>query len=378
MQKKTIGIVGGGQLGRMFIQNALNYDCTIHCLDPSADAPAAVYAHTFVQGKLTDYETLVNFGQACHILTIEIENVNTAALRTLQAQGKTIIPKPEHIELIQDKRLQKQFYKAQNIPTTEFLLTENKADLRLHASFLPAVHKLGREGYDGRGVQILRTEADLSLGFDKPSVLEKLADIRLEIAVIVARNAKGEIVSFAPTEMVVNEEANLLDFLYAPARISATEAKAAQDLAETVVQKMDFIGLLAVEMFLTKDGQLLVNEVAPRPHNSGHHSIEACESSQFEQHLRTIMDWPLGSTKTRSCAAMLNILGAEGYEGEAYYEGLEDVLRMSGVFIHLYGKKQTKPFRKMGHVTIIAQTEEEVFSKVKKIKQKFKVITSKK
>ncbi|TAF33606.1 MAG: 5-(carboxyamino)imidazole ribonucleotide synthase [Cytophagales bacterium] len=369
----VIGMVGGGQLGRMFIQNALNYNCQIHCLDPDAQAPASIYAHHFICGSLTDYQTLLDFGKDCDLITIEIENVNTDALKALEGMGKKVFPKPEHIQLIQDKRVQKQFYKDHQIPSTDFVLTENLSDLQQYAHFLPAVHKLGREGYDGRGVQLIREASDLKLGFDKPSVLEKMADIKVEVAVIVARNEAGQIMSFPPTEMVVDASANLLDFLYAPARISDKEAEEAQKLAESVVLKMQFVGLLAVEMFLTQSGELLVNEIAPRPHNSGHHSIEANDCSQFEQHLRAIMGWPLATTNTRCKAAMLNLLGERGHIGAAYYEGLEQVLAMPLVFVHLYGKQNTKPMRKMGHVTVLGQTEEEVWTKTNQIKQILKV-----
>jgi 5-(carboxyamino)imidazole ribonucleotide synthase len=373
MQK--IGILGGGQLGKMLIQEAVNWNLHCKVLDNDAQAPCSTLAAEFVKGSLQDETTILNFAQDCDLITIEIENVNVEALKKLAAQGKTVYPQPEVIELIQDKRKQKLFYKAHQIPTAEFYLTDKQADLHQHINFLPAVHKLGKDGYDGKGVQKINTSADLHKGFDAPSVLEKMIPFEKEIAVIVARNPKGEMQSFPVVEMVFEPVQNLVEYLFAPANISATAAQKATAIAEKIVEKLGIVGILAVEMFLLPDGEILVNEVAPRPHNSGHHTIEANFTSQYQQHLRAILNLPLGDTSTRTPAAMLNVLGAAGYEGKAYYEGLHTVLAVSGVYVHLYGKSTTKPFRKMGHVTIVGEDLTAIEEKTAIVKQNLRVIT---
>lgn len=374
-QSTSIGILGGGQLGRMLIQAAVDYNLEIHILDPAADAPCSSIAHTFVQGSLTDYETVYQFGQHCEVVTIEIENVNTQALKALRDEGKNVYPEPEVIELIQDKRVQKQFYQDKGIPTAPFVLTERRADLLQLADKLPGVHKLGKEGYDGRGVQIIRSAEDISKGFDKPGLLEALVDFEKEISVIVARNAKGEIAAFPVVELVYHPEANLVEYLFAPAEIPDQKALEAEEIACSVIEKLDMTGLLAVEMFLTKTGEILVNEVAPRPHNSGHQTIEANRTSQYEQHLRAILDLPLGDTDAYLPAAMVNLLGAEGHTGPARYQGVQEAMQLAGVHIHLYGKSTTKPFRKMGHVTLTGLTLEEVKAKAETVKNTIQVIS---
>lgn len=372
---KKLGILGGGQLGRMIIQSAIDFDFTIKSLDPDPDAPCKHIAHEFVNGSLNDYDTVMNFGQDCDIITIEIENVNLEALEAFEKQGKMVYPQPSVLRLIKDKRIQKQFYKDNNLPTADFILTENQADLKNHLDFLPAVHKLGTGGYDGKGVQVLRTEADLAKAFDQPSVLEKMIDFEKELAVIVARNPSGEIKTFPVVEMVFHPEANLVEYLFAPAEISPEIEAQAEQVAIKTAEAFGVVGLLAVEMFLTKDGQILINEVAPRPHNSGHQSIKANDVSQYEQHLRAIFDLPLGSTKAHSKAAMVNLLGEDGHSGEAVYEGMNEVLAVEGVHPFLYGKKITKPFRKMGHITIIDQNFDKLKEKVIFVKEKLKVIS---
>ncbi|MFM9840265.1 MAG: 5-(carboxyamino)imidazole ribonucleotide synthase, partial [Cyclobacteriaceae bacterium] len=302
------------------------------------------------------------------------ENVSVAALKELVKLGKKVFPQPEIIELIQDKRTQKEFYKKNNIPTADFILVENKEEVAKHTSFLPAVNKLGKEGYDGRGVQILRTEKDLSKAFDAPGLLEKLIDFEKEIAVIVARNEKGEVTSYPSVEMVFHPEANLVEYLFAPSQIKESIANEADRIAKEIIQKLGMVGLLAVEMFVTKDGKVLVNEIAPRPHNSGHQTIEANVTSQYEQHLRAILNLPLGDTSALRPSAMVNLLGEEGFSGEAKYEGLEEVLALSGTHVHLYGKKITKPFRKMGHVTIVDADLESLKKKANFVKHTLKVI----
>lgn len=367
-----LGILGGGQLGRMLIQSGIDFNITFSVLDPDPKAPCHMLAE-FTHGKLTDYETVMNFGKSCDLITIEIENVNTQALKDLMKQGKKVFPQPHLIELIQDKRTQKEFYKNNGIPTADFLLTENRDDVTQHKNFLPAVHKLGKEGYDGRGVQVIRNENDIEKAFDSPGLLEKLIDFDCEIAVIVAKNEAGEIASFPPVEMAFHPKKNLVEYLFAPASISDKIKAEADRIARQVITAMDLIGILAVEMFVTKDGEVLVNEVAPRPHNSGHQSIEANNTSQYEQHLRAILNQPLGSTALRSPCAMVNVLGEDGYSGPAKYEGLTSILSIDGVHIHLYGKKITKPYRKMGHVTIVDKDMESLRKKAIFVKNNLKV-----
>lgn len=371
-QNFTVGVLGGGQLGRMLIQSGVDFNINFSILDPDATAPCHHLA-PFTHGKLTDYETVLRFGESCDVITIEIENVNTQALKELQQKGKKVYPQPELIELIQDKRVQKQFYQQHQIPTADFILTQNRDEVIAQKSFLPAVNKLGREGYDGRGVQILRTEKDLAKAFDAPGLLEKLIDFEKEISVIVARNERGEIKTFPVVEMVFHPTANLVEYLFAPAQISDTIKEKAEQVATKVITKLGLVGLLAVEMFVTRDGNVLVNEVAPRPHNSGHQTIEANVTSQYEQHLRAILNMPLGDTTLLQPSAMVNLLGEDGFSGAAVYEGLEDVLKVSGVHVHLYGKKITKPFRKMGHVTIVDSDLASLRTKADFVKNTLKV-----
>jgi len=373
-QSKRIGVLGGGQLGRMLIQSAIDFNIHFSVLDPDGNAPCSKISD-FTSGKLTDFDTVVAFGKHLDLITIEIENVSVAALKELVKQGKQVYPQPEVIELIQDKRTQKEFYRQNHFPTAEFVLTDTKEDVKNNKDFLPAVNKLGKEGYDGRGVQILQSESDLDKAFDKPSLLEKLIDFEKEISVIVARNASGDVVCYPPVEMVFHPEANLVEYLFSPAQVSDTIAKKAEELARGIIEKLNMVGLLAVEMFVTKNGDVLVNEIAPRPHNSGHQTIEANITSQYEQHLRAILNWPLGSTDMIMSSAMVNLLGEDGYAGEAKYQGMLEVLSQRGVHVHLYGKKTTKPFRKMGHVTIVDADIENLKKKATFVKQTLKVIT---
>lgn len=372
-QQKTLGILGGGQLGRMVIQSAINYNIDIHILDPDSNAPCKSICQKFVQGSLTDFDTVYAFGRECDVITIEIENVNTEALVKLTQEGKEVYPQPHLIKLIQDKRLQKSFYQEKGIPTAEFILTENKQDVHLHVDFLPAVNKLGREGYDGRGVQVLKSKEELDKAFDAPGLVEKLIDFEKEISLIVARNKNGEVITYPSVECSFHPTANLVEFLFAPAEITSELEEKAQEIAKKVILELDLIGILAVEMFVTKEGDILVNEIAPRPHNSGHHTIEANFTSQFEQHLRAVLNMPLGATDLRCPAAMVNLLGEDGYSGEAFVEGLDQAISQKGVYIHLYGKKLTKPFRKMGHVTLLDENLERLKAKAKEIKETIKI-----
>ncbi|MDW3197331.1 MAG: 5-(carboxyamino)imidazole ribonucleotide synthase [Cytophagales bacterium] len=371
---RRIGVLGGGQLGRMMIQSAIDFNLNISVLDPDPNAPCKNLVQDFQVGQLTDYDTVYAFGQACDLITIEIEKVNTDALKALQSEGKQIFPQPEVIELIQDKRKQKVFYKANRIPTSDFVLTENAEEVTTHEDFLPAVNKLGKGGYDGRGVQIIRTAADFDKAFDAPGLLERLVPFEKELSVVVAKNEQGEVRTFPVVECSYHPTENLVEFLFSPAEITPEIEEKARKLAEDVIDKLGMIGLLAVEMFLTKEGEVLVNEVAPRTHNSGHQTIEGNVTSQFEQHIRAIMDLPLGSTELTRPSAMVNLLGEEGYTGHALYQGLDEVMRMSDVHVHLYGKKETKPFRKMGHVTLGDQSVAALKQKAQEVKGTLKVI----
>ncbi|MEQ8470098.1 MAG: 5-(carboxyamino)imidazole ribonucleotide synthase [Marinoscillum sp.] len=368
-----IGVLGGGQLGRMMLQSATDFNLNIHMIDPDPNAPCSKIANSFTQGALTDYDSIMAFGADKDVLTIEIEAINTDALKDLEAQGKKVFPQPAIVEMIQDKRKQKTFYKANRIPTADFILTENKAEVKANASFLPAVNKLGKGGYDGQGVQILRTEADLDQAFEAPSLLEKLIDFKKELSVIVARNESGEVKCFPLVEMAFHPVANLVEFLFAPAEVSQEIEEKAYALAKDVITKLDMVGLLAVELFLTQEDEILVNEIAPRTHNSGHQTIEANITSQFEQHLRAILNLPLGATELIKPAAMVNVLGEDGFTGNARYEGLEELMSLPGVHLHLYGKKVTKPFRKMGHITITDENTISLKEKALKVKEILKV-----
>lgn len=373
-QDFKVGILGGGQLGRMLIQSGIDFNIPFAVLDPDASAPCATLAE-FYCGKITDYDTVMEFGSKCDIVTIEIENVNTAALKALALQGKKVYPEPEVIELIQDKRLQKSFYSHHGIPTAEFYLTENAGEVRQYAHFLPFVNKMGREGYDGRGVQVMRTQKDLEKAYDTPGLVEKLIDFEKEIAVIVARNVRGEIKTFPVVEMVFHPVHNLVEYLFSPAELGPDIAEKADAIARKIIRDLNMTGLLAVEMFVTRSGEILVNEIAPRPHNSGHQTIEANMTSQYEQHLRSILGLPLGETTTLFPSAMVNLLGEPGHVGPARYQGFDKLMGTPGIFVHLYGKKITKPFRKMGHITIIEKNMDALKKKANFVKETLRVVS---
>lgn len=366
-----LGILGGGQLGRMLIQEAIDLDVRTHVMDPAANAPCAPYAHKFVQASLMDFDAVVAFGREVDVLTIEIEHVNVDALEQLEREGVAVFPSARALRIIQDKGLQKQFYSEHHIPTAPFSLIEGKPN----ASQFPMVQKLRKGGYDGKGVQVLRDASDVSKAFDAPSVCEALVDFSKELSVIVSRNAHGEVATFPVVEMEFNAEANLVEFLFSPANISAEVESEAARIAVCAAEAIDLRGLLAVEMFLTKDGQLLVNEMAPRPHNSGHHTIEANVTSQYAQHLRAVLGLSPGDTAATRSAVMVNLLGEKGYEGAVKYEGLEECLAMPGVFVHLYGKAETRPFRKMGHVTVTADNLETAVGISREVQQTLKVVS---
>ena len=374
-QDFKLGILGGGQLGRMLIQACTNFDLHSSVLDKDPNAPCSLLASSFKPGDITDFDTVYAFGKTVDMLTIEIENVNVEALKKLEQEGLTVYPQPAIIDIIKDKRRQKMFYREHGIPTADFVLVDNREAIKQHMDFLPAFNKLGTGGYDGGGVQRIRNEEDIDKGFDAPGLLETLVDFACEISVIAARNSKGEVSVFPAVECVFHPEHNLVDYLFAPSEVSAEIEEKAESIARQVIASFGLVGLLAVEMFVTRDGEVLVNEVAPRPHNSGHQTINANITSQYEQHLRAILGLPLGATDIILPSAMVNLLGEAGYTGSAKYERLDDLLAIEGASIFLYGKKETRPQRKMGHVTIVDQNADELKRKVEEVKKVIKVIS---
>ncbi|QXV64897.1 5-(carboxyamino)imidazole ribonucleotide synthase [Mucilaginibacter achroorhodeus] len=370
-----LGILGGGQLGRMLIQQSINYNVTVKVLDPDREAPCRRLCSEFVVGSLSDYETVYNFGKKVDLLTIEIEKVNVDALEQLEREGVMVYPQSRIIRLIQDKGLQKQFFKENDIPTAEFQIIATPDQLKNNSIPFPYIQKLRRDGYDGKGVYKVIDESYLAKAFTEPSLIERWIDFEKEIAVIVARNENGEVKTFPMVEMEFNPEANLVEFLIQPSTLPFEIHQEAENIAKKIADTLKIVGILAVEMFLTKDGKVLVNELAPRPHNSGHQSIEGNVVSQFEQHLRAIFNQPLGDTTCLSNAIMVNVLGEAGHEGPAVYEGIEKILKCEGVYVHLYGKALTKPFRKMGHVTIVDADREKAIEKARYVQQTLKVIS---
>jgi 5-(carboxyamino)imidazole ribonucleotide synthase len=370
-----LGILGGGQLGRMLIQQAINYNVTVKVLDPDREAPCRKLCDEFVVGSLSDYDTVYKFGKKVDLLTIEIEKVNVDALEQLEKEGVLVYPQPRIIRLIQDKGLQKQFFKENDIPTAEFQVISSAGQLKNSHIPFPYIQKLRRDGYDGKGVYKVKDESYLAGAFTEPSLIERWVDFEKELGVIVARNENGDVSSFPLVEMEFNAEANLVEFLISPSTLSFDIHEQAKVIAEKIAEDLNIVGLLAVEMFLTKDGKILVNELAPRPHNSGHQSIEGNVVSQFEQHLRAIFNQPLGDTATISNAIMINVLGEAGHEGPAVYQGIEKILKCPGVYVHLYGKALTKPFRKMGHVTIVDADREKAIEKARYVQETLKVIS---
>jgi 5-(carboxyamino)imidazole ribonucleotide synthase len=373
-----LGILGGGQLGKMLALAAQNWELETWILDASEDFPAASVCSKFVKGDFKNYDDVYNFGKQVDVLTIEIEHVNTEALAQLEKEGVTVHPSSKTLNIIKDKGLQKQFYKDNNIPTSPFELYESKdAILKAidegHLNF-PFVQKSRTAGYDGRGVAVIKDNNGLLKLMDTPSLIEPLVNIHKEIAVIVAKNEKGQTKVFPPVEMEFNPLANLVEFLICPANISPEINQKAVQLAEKVIKDFDLSGLLAVELFLDQNNDLLVNEVAPRTHNSGHHTIDSCVTSQFQQQLRAVINLPLGSTEDLSPSIMLNLLGADGYSGNAKYEGIEECMAVEGAKFHLYGKTTTKPFRKMGHVTVIDSDLEKAKEKANFIKNTLRII----
>jgi 5-(carboxyamino)imidazole ribonucleotide synthase len=371
-----IGILGGGQLGRMLLQAAANYPVITQVMENDPDCPAAHLCHQFTRGDIRNFEDVYRFGKGLDGISIEIESVNVEALEKLEAEGVKIYPSPSALRIIRDKVLQKQFYKENDIPTSPFLITQNRDELRKQDGFLPAVHKVGSGGYDGRGVQIITDARDMGKGFDTASVLEKKVDIQKEISQIVAMSQKGQTAFYPAVEMIFNPVLNQLDYQLSPAEIPQQTLWRIEAIALKIVKDLKTPGIFAIELFIAKNGDVLVNETAPRVHNSGHHTIEANYSSQFDMLWRVMLDYPLGNPKPIVPAAMINLVGSEGHSGEAHYEGLDEVLKMENAFLHLYGKKETRPGRKMGHVTILSADKSDLVYKAKTIKQQLR-ITSK-
>lgn len=365
---KNIGILGGGQLGRMLLQAAINYPVTTYVLENDGQCPAAHLCHHFTLGDIRDYDAVYNFGKNLDALTIEIENVNIDALEQLEKEGVTIIPKPAVLRIIKNKIAQKQYYTTHEIPTAAYLVTQNKKELELQGTYLPAVHKLAEGGYDGRGVQVLETVSEIAMGFNEPAVLEKMVDVDKEIAVIVAVSQSGEMTLYPPVEMVFDKYLNQLDYQICPAGINEKTLWKLEAFARTVVKNFKSPGVFAVELFIDRQGEVFVNETAPRVHNSGHHSIEAHYSSQFDMLWRILLNYPLGNTSMIMPSVMINVVGAKDYSGPVVYEGLQEVLKMDHVFVHLYGKKETRPGRKMGHLTIMNKERVDLVHQVARIK----------
>ena len=376
---KSIGILGGGQLGKMLLTTTRQWDIHTQVMDPSKEAPSRIGCNRFVQGDLMDYQQVYDFGKEVDILTIEIENVNTDALAALEKEGVQVYPQATVIKTIQNKCRQKEFYLQNNIPTAPFQLFQSKDSLkdavaRGLVSF-PFVWKSESMGYDGYGVKIIRSNQDLETVNEGSCMAEDLVAIDKEIGVIVCRSVSGETVSYPSVEMEFHPTANQVEYVLSPARIpSLTELKA-QEVARKVSEAYQHVGLLAVELFLTKEGEIWVNEVAPRPHNSGHYSIESSYTSQFEQHIRALLDLPLGNTENKVSGVMVNLVGAAGHQGPVHYKNMEHVLAIEGVCPHIYGKKETRPFRKMGHITIVNKSLETARQIAEQVKETIEVIS---
>ena len=356
-----LGILGGGQLGKMMLYTTRKFDIRTKVLDPSPDAPAQFGTNEFHVGSLQDYDTVMAFGADCDTVCIEIEAVNIQALRDLRAQGKKVHPNPDSLEIIQDKTKQKQFYADHNIPTSRFEMVSGKAEFEDARDRwpIPFVWKAATGGYDGFGVVVCRSEEDVQHIPNAPGMLEAFVGFELEVSVIVARNESGEVKTFPVADQEFHPTANQVEYVLCPTVLDEAMQQKAYDIAVRTAKAYDICGLLAVELFVTAAGEILINEVAPRPHNSGHHTIEACYTSQFEQYVRAVLDMPLGSTELKAAAVMANLVGAEEYSGDVVYQGYDELLGEPGVNIHIYGKAKTRPFRKMGHVTVVAKDRDE-------------------
>ncbi|MDO6818717.1 5-(carboxyamino)imidazole ribonucleotide synthase [Zobellia sp. 1_MG-2023] len=374
-----LGILGGGQLGKMLLYETRKFDIHTVVMDASEEAPSKIACNEFILGDLMDFDAVYNLGKQVDVLTIEIENVNVSALEKLEKEGLKVFPPTKALRIIQNKAKQKLFYVDNNIPTADFQRFAYKSEIEdsvINGGLnFPFIWKAAQFGYDGQGVKVVRKIEDLKGLPTGECIAEKMIDFKNELAVIVSRSASGEVKTYPVVEMEFHPEANQVEYVICPARISETVANKAQEIALKVSEKIQHVGLLAVELFQTKDDEVIVNEVAPRPHNSGHYSIEASYTNQFEQHIRAILDLPLGDTKSKVAGIMVNLVGAEGYTGEVVYKNMSEILGMEGVTPHIYGKKQTRPFRKMGHVTIVNESISEARKIAQQVKETIKVIS---
>lgn len=374
-----IGILGGGQLGKMLAIEAANWHLPIYILDQDQQFPAVPYAPFFQAGDFKNFDDVVHFGKKVDILTIEIEQINVDALFYLENEGVKVYPKPSTVKVIQDKGLQKMFYQERDIPTAGFQLfndgKEIKEALKSKQITFPFVQKSRKDGYDGKGVVVVYNDNDVINLLDCPSIIEERINIKTEISILVARSASGELIHYEPVEQHFNQEANLVSFLICPAELDKGILSKMNEIASLIAIDLDLVGLLAIEFFLDENDDIFVNEVAPRPHNSGHHTQNSCETSQFEQHLRAILDLPLGSTRQHSIGAMVNIVGEPGYAGKTKYVGIEECMKIEGAHLHLYGKSETRPFRKMGHINIADKDRKKVLENIEKIKSTLRVIS---
>ena len=374
-----IGILGGGQLGKMLAIEAANWHLPIYILDQDQQFPAVPYAPFFQAGDFKNFDDVVQFGKKVDILTIEIEQINVDALFYLENEGVKVYPKPSTVKVIQDKGLQKMFYQERDIPTAGFQLFDDGKEileaLKNKQITFPFVQKSRKDGYDGKGVVVVSNENDITNLLDCPSIIEERINIKTEISILVARSASGELIHYEPVEQHFNQEANLVSFLICPAELDKSTLSKMNEIAYVIAIDLDLVGLLAIEFFLDENDGIFVNEVAPRPHNSGHHTQNSCETSQFEQHLRAILDLPLGSTRQHSIGAMVNIVGEPGFAGKTKYVGIEECMKIEGAHLHLYGKTETRPFRKMGHINIADKDRKKVLENIDKIKSTLRVIS---
>jgi 5-(carboxyamino)imidazole ribonucleotide synthase len=370
-----LGVLGGGQLGKMLLTETHKYDIYTAILDSSIDAPCAQICNEFHVGDLMDYDDVYNFGKHVDVLTIEIEHVNVDALDALEKEGVKVFPSSETLRIIQNKAVQKQFFIDHTIPTAAFKRHVSTSEINKSEVYFPFVWKSTQFGYDGNGVKMVKSSNDLNGLPNIECITEELIPFKNELAVIVARNSDGEIKTYPVVEMEFHAEANQVEYVICPARISKEIAEKAQQTALKVAENIKHVGLLAVELFLTKNNKILVNEVAPRTHNSGHHTIETSYTNQFEQHLRSILNLPLGNTESKVAGIMVNLVGEEGYSGDVVYENIAEIMKIDGVTPHIYGKKQTRPFRKMGHVTIVHNDINEARKIAEKVKKMIKVIS---
>jgi 5-(carboxyamino)imidazole ribonucleotide synthase len=371
-RQTKVGIIKGGQLGKMLLQEAASFDIHALVMDNDAHCPCRPLAD-FTMGDCDQFDDVYAFGRKTDVLTFEYEHINVTALKKLKSEGIHVYPDPSIIEMVQNKAIQKEFYRRNGIPTADFKLVANRMALRMHEDFFPAIQKTCRAGYDGKGIYKINSSADMTGAFDEPCILEQWIDFQKEISVLIARNAQGQTAIYPTVEMMFHPQKNLVEYLLCPANIPPEIDVQARDIAFKIAQTIDLVGVLAVEMFIDKNNKVLVNEMAPRVHNSGHHTIEGSLTSQFEQHMRAVLGLPLGITDLTLPSVMVNILGTDGHEGPARYEGIEEAMALGGVFIHLYGKAITKPFRKMGHATILDQDINKALEKARLVKDMIKV-----